>query len=74
VLISGRRSPTAATLSPLSRPLFLCVKRAQLGRIPGVAELLRECFSDLAIGPGGHLLQRGRVPLHPARLAACWRI
>jgi phosphate transport system substrate-binding protein len=48
---------------PLSRPLFLYVKQAHVGRIPGLTDFLREFFSERAIGPGGYLESRGLRPL-----------
>jgi phosphate transport system substrate-binding protein len=77
IRIEGReasRTTIAAGSYPLSRPLFLYVKRAHLGRMAGIEEFLTEYLSDLAIGPGGYLVRRGLVPLDPVQLAATRRI
>jgi len=59
--------PTEQTISawryPLARPLFLYVKEAHMGRIPGLAAFLQEFVSDRAIGPDGYLVSRGLMPL-----------
>ena len=63
-------APTAATISSggyaLARPLFLYVKRAQIGKVRGIAEFLAEYTSEQALGPSGYLAARGLVPLAPA--------
>ena len=53
---------------PLSRPLFLYIKRPNLGRLPALKEFLAEYVSDHAIGVGGYLVRRGLVPLGAERL------
>ena len=53
---------------PLARPLYIYVKRAQVGLVPGLKEFLPEYVSDRAMGPGGYLAKRGLVPLDPGRL------
>jgi phosphate transport system substrate-binding protein len=59
--------PTEQTISawryPLARPLFVYVKQAHMGRIPGLAAFLQEFVSDRAIGPGGYLVSRGLMAL-----------
>lgn len=59
--------PTADSISswkyPLARPLFIYVKRAHAGRIPGLLQFVEEFVSDRAIGPGGYLAMRGLMPL-----------
>jgi phosphate transport system substrate-binding protein len=59
--------PTEQTISawryPLARPLFVYVKEAHMGRIPGLAAFLQEFVSDRAIGPDGYLVARGLMPL-----------
>jgi phosphate transport system substrate-binding protein len=49
---------------PLSRPLFLYVKRAQLKKNPGLHAFLEEFLSDQASGPNGYLLDKGLIPLN----------
>ncbi len=47
----------------LSRPLFIYVKNAHRGVIPGLKEFLEEYASEDALGPDGYLVERGLVPL-----------
>lgn len=68
----GGVDDTPATIAsgqyPLSRPLFLYVKRPNLDRIPALKDYLTEYVSDRALGSGGYLAQRGLVPLSAERL------
>lgn len=48
---------------PLVRPLFVYVKRAHVGRIPGLAEFVLEFVSERAAGTDGYLVERGLAPL-----------
>lgn len=48
---------------PVSRPLFVYVKKQHVGIIPNVKEFLIELASDAAIGPEGYLIDIGLVPL-----------
>ncbi|MFC7693753.1 substrate-binding domain-containing protein [Paeniroseomonas aquatica] len=68
----GGVDDTPATIAsgryPLSRPLFLYVKRPNLDRIPALKDYLTEYVSDRALGSGGYLAQRGLVPLSADRL------
>lgn len=54
---------------PISRPLFVYVKNAHRGVIPGLQEFVEEFASEEAMGPGGYLSERGLVPLAEARRA-----
>jgi phosphate transport system substrate-binding protein len=60
-------APTAQSIGgwtyPLSRPLFIYVKQAHVGLIPGLAEFVQEFVSDRAVGPHGYLVERGLAPL-----------
>ena len=60
-------APTPATISsgqyPLSRTLFIYVKKANIGKTPGLAEFVNEFVSDAATGKGGYLQSRGLIPL-----------
>jgi phosphate transport system substrate-binding protein len=60
-------APTAESISawtyPLARPLFIYVKQAHVGKIPGLAEFVQEFVSDRAIGPRGYLVDEGLMPL-----------
>ena len=46
-----------------SRPLFIYVKKAHIGVIPGIKEFLDEFVSVKAIGEDGYLPNKGLVPL-----------
>jgi phosphate transport system substrate-binding protein len=47
---------------PVSRPLFLYVKKAHLGVIPGLKEFVELFLDDQMIGPDGALADYGLVP------------
>ncbi len=59
----------ASTKYPASRPLFVYVKKAHIGVIPGIKEFMDEYVSDKAIGDEGYLSEKGLVPLPKADLA-----
>ncbi len=65
--------PNADTIADFSygvaRPLFIYVKNAHRGVIPGLNEFLAEYVSDRAMGADGYLVERGLVPLSPQALA-----
>lgn len=65
--------PTYETISsgkyPASRPLFVYVKKAHIGVIPGLREFVEEYVSDKALGEEGYLAERGLVPQPEADLA-----
>lgn len=67
----GGVAPTAETISngsyPLSRSLFIYVKKAHLPVIPGLKEFVAEFASDAATGRGGYLQDRGLIPLPAAQ-------
>ena len=48
---------------PVSRPLYLYVKKAHVGRIPGMVEYVTEFTSDAAMGEDGYLADKGLIPL-----------
>ena len=48
---------------PISRPLFVYVKKAHVGAIPGIREFLAELTSTRSMGDEGYLADRGLVPL-----------
>ncbi len=48
---------------PLSRLLYLYVKKAHVDVYPGIREFLEEFTSDRAWGSGGYLTERGLVPM-----------
>jgi phosphate transport system substrate-binding protein len=51
---------------PLSRPLYLYLKKAHVGRYPGIREFAHEFTSEKAWGPGGYLSRHGLVPMDEA--------
>ncbi|MES2894695.1 MAG: substrate-binding domain-containing protein [Pseudomonadota bacterium] len=71
-------APTFETISngtyPVSRSLYIYVKKANIGVIPGLREYVNAFVSDAATGKGGYLQQRGLIPLgaeeHAAQKAA----
>ncbi|MDP3748146.1 MAG: substrate-binding domain-containing protein [Phenylobacterium sp.] len=71
-------APTFETISngtyPVSRSLYVYVKKANIGVIPGLREYVNAFVSDVATGKGGYLQQRGLIPLgaeeHAAQKAA----
>ncbi len=55
---------------PVSRPLFVYVKHAHLGQVPGLAEFVREFLSPRAAGAEGYLADKGLIPMPAAELKA----
>ena len=51
---------------PVSRPLFFYVKKAHVGKIPGMAEYLKEFTSEKAWGAEGYLADKGMIPMPDA--------
>jgi phosphate transport system substrate-binding protein len=54
---------------PVSRPLFVYVKKAHMGVIPGLKEFVAEYVSDRSMGGEGYLADKGLIPLSPAEAA-----
>ena len=52
---------------PLSRSLFIYVKKSNLGVTKGLREYVAEFVSDAATGRGGYLKERGLIPLPAAQ-------
>lgn len=48
---------------PISRPLYIYVKKAHIGMIPGIEAFIREFVSDKASGESGYLSRKGMIPL-----------
>jgi phosphate transport system substrate-binding protein len=48
---------------PISRPLFFYIKKAHMGKIPGMSEYLKEFTSEKAMGEEGYLTDKGLIPL-----------
>lgn len=67
-------APTLETISsgdyPLSRSLYIYVKKGNIGVTPGLKEFVDGFVSEAAVGRGGYLLQRGLIPLPADELAA----
>lgn len=59
----------ASSKYAVSRPLFIYVKGAHLGTIPGLREFVAEYVSDRATGGEGYLADKGLVPLPSGELA-----
>ena len=59
--------PTFETIADFSydiaRPIFIYIKNAHRGVIPGMNEFIAEYVSDAALGPNGYLAERGLTPL-----------
>jgi phosphate transport system substrate-binding protein len=47
----------------VSRPLFIYIKNAHRGVIPGLDDFIAEYMSETALGPDGYLAERGLVAL-----------
>jgi len=54
---------------PVSRSLYLYVKKAHVGAIPGIQEYLAEFTSDKADGEEGYLTEKGLIPMPEAERA-----
>jgi phosphate transport system substrate-binding protein len=59
----------AAGKYPVSRPLFVYVKKDHVGVIPGLREFVTEYVSDRSMGSEGYLADKGLVPLTEAEQA-----
>ena len=63
--------PSAKTIAdgsyPVSRSLYIYVKKDAVGVTPGLKEFLAEFVSDAATGRGGYLQSRGLIPLPPVQ-------
>jgi phosphate transport system substrate-binding protein len=53
---------------PISRSMFIYVKKAHVGVVPGLREFVAEYVSDSAMGRGGYLRDRGLVLLPASQL------
>ncbi len=51
---------------PISRPLYIYVKKAHIGVVPGLEEYLQEFSSDRAWGEDGYLADKGLIPMPEA--------
>jgi phosphate transport system substrate-binding protein len=48
---------------PVSRPLFFYVKKAHIGKVPGIKEYLAEWAKDSTWGDEGYLADKGLIPM-----------
>lgn len=53
----------AAGKYPLSRPLFFYVKKAHIGKIPGIREFIGEFTVEKTWGREGYLAEKGLIPM-----------
>jgi phosphate transport system substrate-binding protein len=60
----------AAGTYAVSRPLYIYVKKAHAGSIPGISEFLDELTSAKAMGQDGYLIDKGLIPLPADQFAA----
>jgi phosphate transport system substrate-binding protein len=51
---------------PVSRSLWFYVKKAHIGKIPGIKEYVQEFVSKKAVGPDGYAIEKGLIPLPAA--------
>lgn len=51
---------------PISRSLFVYVKKAHVGKVPGLEQFVAEFTSDQASGEYGYLADKGLIPLPDA--------
>ncbi|KAB2890642.1 MAG: PstS family phosphate ABC transporter substrate-binding protein [Desulfobulbaceae bacterium] len=65
-LIEGE-APTFENISAgkyaVSRPLFIYIKKAHIGVIPGIKEFITEFSSEKAWGDEGYLADKGMIPM-----------
>ena len=52
---------------PVSRPLYFYVKKAHVGKVPGIQEFINEFTSEQAFGDEGYLTDKGLIPLDEAK-------
>lgn len=68
----GGVTPTFDTIADgtygISRPLYIYIKKAHLGVIPGLKEFVAAYMTDDALAQGGYLSKRGLTPLQKAKL------
>jgi phosphate transport system substrate-binding protein len=66
--------PTFETISDgsysIARAIYFYVKKAHVGRVPGLKEFIAAFLSDAAMSEDGYLVDKGLVPLHSEELAA----
>lgn len=60
----------AAGKYPVSRPLFVYVKKEHIGTVKGIEEFVAEMTSDAAWGETGYLADKGMIPMPAAERQA----
>lgn len=63
----------AAGKYPVSRSLYFYVKKAHIGKVPGIQEYLAEFTSEEAMGEDGYLADKGLIPME-AEESASWKM
>jgi len=53
---------------PVSRPLYFYIKKAHVGKIPGIQEYAATFASEQAMGEDGYLPEKGLIPLNKKEL------
>ncbi len=51
---------------PVSRPLYVYVKKAHVGKVPGMKEFVKELTAEKTWGDEGYLTDRGLIPMPKA--------
>ena len=64
----------ASAKYPLSRSLYVYVKKEHLGVIPGLQDFVNEYVSEAAFGEDGYLEKKGLVPLPKAERDASAKV
>jgi phosphate transport system substrate-binding protein len=60
--VSPTYDSVASGKYPASRPLFIYIKKAHVGVIPGITEFIAEYTSEKALGEEGYLADKGLIP------------
>lgn len=71
-------SPDVETIASgrysMSRGLYVYVKKQHIGKVPGIAEFLRELTSENAVGDDGYITAKGLLPLPASQRAEIYEI
>ena len=59
---------------PISRALYLYIKKAHVGVVPGIREYLEEFLGDRASGNEGYLADKGLIPMPVEEKAAYTKV
>jgi len=73
----GRVAPEFEAIAdgryPVSRSLYFYVKKAHVGKVPGIQEFLAEFTNEAAFGEEGYLTDKGLIPM-PDEDRKAWRV